>query len=379
MNKSHSPTLSLSYFGYFFVLSLEFTYLPSYFWEIAKFSGKDIGWIYAGITVVNMIAQPFWGQIVDKTQMTSRILRYCALGGLAAFIPILFYQGFLWVLGFIWISAFFLSAIPSLLDILTLRRAGMESYGKIRVWGSIAYGAAALVFPAQMLSLVLPVIAFCLFFCYLAFFSLGRDSEIPSGHEETRFCLHLLKNPCFLLLTVFGILHWCSSTPYNLILDVHRREMSLPSYITGCAITAGVTAECLVLVISHKWLPKACARHWLMLCASFTALRWSWMSYPLSSFCMVVVQVIHGLSYGVFFVASISYLLATVPESMRASGQTLFCGLSFGGGNILGSLYAGVLLDSQGRGFYVFGLAACISLLSLIAALFIPAPKTQEK
>ena len=365
-------SLGIAYFAYYAWLCLSFTYLPTYFLDVLHFSGKEISLIYSGMTMASMIGQPFWGQIADASQKTGRIVRCCGGIGLVAFGPMLFCQSFFLILASLWLVSFCMICIPSLLDTLSLTRFKIGSYGKIRVWGSIGYGFSALVFPAECISLVIPGIMIALGICSLAFATIGEENRKPVPLSEEKMYLgKILKNRAFLALCFFGLIHWSSICPYNFIFDAYRQGIPLPARVTGYGVASGIVAECLMIRFSPRWLPWTSARRWLMVSACFTAFRWASMAYPLPAYPLIAIQTLHGLSYGAFFVSSISYLADNVPEKMRATGQTLYCGIIFGGGSLLGNFYTGMLLDSPWKGFGVFGCASFISLAALVSSTLI--------
>ena len=362
--------LAFAYFLYFGFLCLEFTYLSSYMITELKFTGKEITIIYGVIPIISLLSQPFWGQIADATQKTGKVLRWCTFLGLLSFIPLYFSQTFYTFMLSLWLLAFCQSTVPSLIDTLSLTRFGVQKYGDIRVWGSLGYGAFALAFALlfSVKSVIVSIIC-ALFLCWLSALIIGEEDRRVKA-EKKIYLLTLLRNPSFLILIIFSTLHWSSNIPYHIILNIHSNNLGLSISITGYAITAGIIAESLFIYYFPKWSSKLLLKHWLLLSASMTALRWGIMTYPLGASLFIAIQVIHGFSFGVFFVASISYIVKIVPVHMRASGQTLFSAFTFGLGNILGTLYLG-LLDSPGKGYYVFGMAAFASLLSLIVTVFI--------
>ena len=382
--------IALSYFFYYALLSLEFTYVPSYLIHTLGFQGVDISLIFGGIPLVGILAQLFWGEIADRSRKTGRIIRInCTLAILFSLPLIIWHPSKALICIVFWILSFLLTSISALLDTIALSRWEMKTYGIIRSWGSLGYGIAALLFPYQYLnSIILFVFAtICLLWgCNLFIGEEARNITIQENStEDTNFkFINLLKNHKFLFLVIFGVIHSTSSGAYNLILDVHRTNMGLmDSFLffgksfntTGMAIAIGIVSEFIFMAIEAFLVKHWGARLCLLLCAGLTGIRWACMSYDMGVIGFVGLQAFHGLSFGLFYVSCLSCLVIIVPNSMRATGQTLFSGIVFSVSNLIGIVLSGLLLDSPGRGFWAFGVMAFISMLATILSLFLDCEK----
>lgn len=374
-----SLSLALGYFTYYGVLSLQFTYFPTYFLQVLKFSGAELGMIYSGIPVIGLIAHPFWGQVADNTHKTGKIIRWCSFLSLLTLLPLCLFQNFWTIAACFWMLSFFRSALPSLLDTLTITEFGMQKYSNIRMGGSAGYGFFAFLFPLFFtVNKIVPVLLGSLFLSWISTIFIGEEQGRASKEKNPVYFFSLIKIPAFVILISFSFFHWLSNMPYHLILDDHQSYMYVIK-VTGYAVGIGIIAECLVMASAYKWLTKASPRFWLILAASITAFRWALMSYPMEKGLFVALQLLHGFSFAVFFLTSVSYLMSFVPEYMRASGQAIFSGITFSGGTFLGALYTGFLLDLPGKGFLVFGVSAILSLLSVVLALWIGKGDSMKK
>ena len=57
-------------------LGIFFPYFSLYLKENAGLSGIQLGWILAIIPLVSIAAQPFWGQVADRTGARSHIVAF---------------------------------------------------------------------------------------------------------------------------------------------------------------------------------------------------------------------------------------------------------------------------------------------------------------
>jgi PPP family 3-phenylpropionic acid transporter len=108
-----------------------------------------------------------------------------------------------------------------------------------------------------------------------------------------------------------------------------------------------------------------------LLAVSFggTALRWLLCWQVRSPPALLLVQLLHGLTFGVFWGASIRTLGQRVPPRLRATGQALFSAVVFGAGNAAGYQLSGRGYDVYGSVAPLFGWAAAVELAALALAL----------
>ena len=77
---------------------------------------------------------------------------------------------------------------------------------------------------------------------------------------------------------------------------------------------------------------------------------------------IIALSVLHGLSFGAYYVAAVGFVALRVPESRRASGQALLVTVTFGLGGLLGYFAAGSGYEWLG-GHRLFAVAAVLELL----------------
>jgi len=102
-----------------------------------------------------------------------------------------------------------------------------------------------------------------------------------------------------------------------------------------------------------------------------SALRWLALSQAESAAAVVALQLLHGLTFGLFWSYSVEALSRLVPGPLRATGQALFTAVVFGLGNAVGYQLAGRALDWYGRSPPLFAWAGAIELLPLLGAVLL--------
>ena len=368
-------TTAFSYFIFFAIIGVQTTYLPNYYIKYHGFTGKNISIMFAGNMLLGVFSHVIWGQIADYTRRSALLLRVCSLCILLLYFLLAMIHN-VWVIAILfWSLGFFMTAMPALLDTIAITNYPIERYGSIRLWGSVGYGGIVFITPFILPSDYSPLI----YISVLAvLYSIGlvfireENRQKPNNTEKKLLVFALLKLPGILPFLLFSLLHWCAHISYNLCLDVHRDLLGLPYYLTGVAICTGISCEIFCMARVSEWFKKVPSyKIWFMLIATTSALRWACMGYSLSTWWFVCIQILQGLTFGTFFTISIMYLQTIVPRDMLTSGQNIFYITTFSLGGFIGTFLCGIMLDSSGKGFYVFLCSAMISLLSLIQSLFL--------
>src|SRR5215813_4931208 len=136
----HSIPLTLFWFVYFGSLGIFFPYFALYLRENAGLSGTQVGVVLAIAPLIGMIAQPFWGQIADRTGARSRLLTFLTLGTALGYLALGAAKGF-WsiVAAAIPLSLVGTAVFPMMtsVSLAILRGTGRHAFGNVRVWGTV--------------------------------------------------------------------------------------------------------------------------------------------------------------------------------------------------------------------------------------------------
>ena len=97
-----------------------------------------------------------------------------------------------------------------------------------------------------------------------------------------------------------------------------------------------------------------------------SALRWALLARAGGAVAIVGLQVLHGLTFGLFWGCAMKAMAALVPPSLRATGQALFTAVVFGIGNGAGYALSGAGYDRYGSVAPLFGWAAAVEAALLV-------------
>jgi PPP family 3-phenylpropionic acid transporter len=179
----------------------------------------------------------------------------------------------------------------------------------------------------------------------------------------------LLRDRTQQALLVACSLHWLACAPFHLFFGLLVRDRGLPSAVTGLGMAAGVAAEVAFLL----WFPRLEGRFRLrtLLAVAFagSALRWVLLSRAEGAVAVIALQLLHGLTFGLFWGSAVAALGRVVPPQLRATGQAIFSAVVFGGGNALGYQLSGLAYDHYGVAAPLFWWAGLIELVPLTGVL----------
>jgi PPP family 3-phenylpropionic acid transporter len=346
------------------------------------FSGEEIGAVSMVQQLVAVPAALAWGALGDRLGSPLRALRFCAVGAAIAVIGIPLARTPIAMGAVLVAVAVFAGGIIPLVDSTTVQ-ALQGGYARTRLFGSVGF-----VVTAQTLGLLLtargerpadPLMPLAYVFCIVSYALLAQSfPPAPAREERPHFgeAIALLREPRLLFVLAICALHWAALGPYHLLFGVRVRDAGLPSSVTGLALALGVVAEVLALAIFPKLEQRFSLR--ALFAAAFlgTALRWALLSRAEGAAALVLLQLLHALSFGVFWGCAVEAMQRVVPERLRATGQALFSAVVFGGVNAVGYALVGAGYDRFGS---VGPLFACAAAAEALPLLLLVLPLTPER
>jgi PPP family 3-phenylpropionic acid transporter len=369
--------LRLFYFLYYGSVGANLPYLAAYLRGLG-FSGGAIGTVQMLSPLVAAPVALGWAAAADRVGALSRALAAASAGAAAAacFLPLA--RTPLALGAVVLAGALAERAVVPLADAVTLEwsREHGRSYARIRLFGSLGFIAAA-----QGLGLVLSArgdrpgdaaVPVAIAVCVVAYALSARtlpSEPLRAARPRLVQAVALLADARLLALLLACAVHWAACAPFHLLFGVFVRDEGLPASVTGLAMAVGVGAE----VVALLWLP-ALERHLrnrtlFALTFAASALRWALLSVAHGTAAVVLLQVLHGFTFGVFWGASMRAMSTLVPPELRATGQALFAAVVFGGGNAVGYQLSGLGYDALGGVGPLFARAAAVELLLAFVTL----------
>lgn len=364
--------VALFYFALYASVGIMLPYLPPYFRSLG-FSGKEIAAAASLQPLLMIVVPPVWGYLADRSRRPVTMLRIACTGAALAFVPMLFASRFVSVVACLAIFSLFSTTISSLADsvaVVEARRIGTD-YARLRLWGSVGFVFASWSFGAWLSwggsasdAVWAALIAMTGYAVASRFLRPGESS--PLAVPSLREVGGLLRDPGLVLFLLAGMIQWAALAPYHLLFAMYLRDLGASPVSIGGGFAFAVTAEVLVMWRFRSLLQRLPLAPVLLLAFCVGIVRWILTGFAPNGTTVAAIQVLHGLTYGGFYVGSIAWLERVVPARMRATGRALFASVVFGLGGILGNSLAGALYDVGGGKLAFFGAAA----LNVLAPLF---------
>jgi len=147
--------------------------------------------------------------------------------------------------------------------------------------------------------------------------------------------------------------------------SIHLAAHGYAKTAVGLLWSLGVVAEIVAFVFMARLARRFSLRAMLLACFAAAVVRFLLMGWGVESMpVMVFVQLLHGLTFGVYHASAIAAVNQWFPGKTQGRGQALYSSLSFGAGGLLGALISGWTWDwlgsgwtfTQGAGFALIGL-----------------------
>lgn len=358
--------LSGFYFLYFGALGVTLPFFPAYLKSLSL-SASEVGVLLALPPLFSLFAPPLWGHLADRTGRGDLVLNVVSFGACACFSVLLWASHFASLIPVLAAYALFSSSVTPLIDSLTLQRIALwgGSFARVRLFGSLGFVLASSMFGMSVARIdrATVVVPLCLMAAYSAW-SLSIRARSESIAPPRPFSgLHLLADRDLAVFLAATCLHWIACAPFHGTFSIHVQALRLPPSVVGLAAGLGVLAETAFMYFYPRFSTRFAARHVLFLAFFASALRWAGMAVVDRAAFIILLSLLHGLTFGAFYVASVAYVAATAPPQLRASGQALFASATFGIGGLIGYLASGIGYDALG-GHRLFAAAGLVDLLA---------------
>ncbi len=380
MVRSVVPYWKLSgfYFFYFASLGVLVPYWSLYLKSLG-FSSLAIGALVAILPATKLVAPYIWGWLADHTRRSMLIIRVSSLLALISFSLVFISQQLWWLTFAMLLFSFFWNATLPQFEAMTLNHLGEDShhYSMIRLWGSLGF-IVIVVLIGDLLQThgtdIIPLVVL-LTFVFILLFSFIVPEKLNTPHADHSPIWHVIKQPKVMAFLVVCFLMLCSHGPYYTFYTIFLEEQGYSSHMIGILWAVGVIAEIIIFLLMHRLLPAFGARKLLVVTLLLTTMRWLLIGFFVDNLAMLLLaQLIHAFSFGVFHSVGISLVHEYFTGSHQGRGQALYASMSFGAGVAVGSLISGLLWDSMGA-TVLFVFASCCTVVALaIVWRFVESP-----
>jgi PPP family 3-phenylpropionic acid transporter len=245
--------------------------------------------------------------------------------------------------------------IVPLTDAYALRGVARYSlnYGPLRLWGSAAFVAGALgcgllvvMISAKHLIWVIASVAGLSAFVSLALQPLGNTRTAPVAVGGATA---LLRDGGFLAIIATSALIQGSHSAYYIFASIVWQQAGFGGLTIAALWTLGVLAEIVLFAVSPRLTLSPAML--VVIAALFAVARWVITAQDPPIAVLAVVQLAHGLTFGLTQVGTMSLMVHHVPGHVMARGQGYLAACS---GIVAGlaSILSGAVYTRYGQGVY---------------------------
>lgn len=364
---------------YFLVFCCTASWLPLFadLCHSQGFTGTQTGILLSATPMMMLVLQPFSGMIGDRLGYKPSLVFASLFTGLC-YLGYLYEGGFYWMLLVTLLMSLFYNTLHPILDSLSLqiaRRSPRFSYGSLRIAGAAGWSFTGMV-AGQMIDLInIRIIPWIAAASMLLVFSLAlalqpsekeekkKEIEMPTGKGWANAQLFFLL-ACVILVSAGGTTIW---NFYSL----YMKENGASASLVGFGLSLQGLCELPFFYFSARILLRLGIKTTLLLSVIATSLRlllYSTISFPPAA---IPIELLHGISWSLFWVACVEYVNRMVPSHRMATGQSLLYAAYYGAGAIAGNVWTGWLSDQQMRYSAIFSWnAVFVGGVALLIFLF---------
>lgn len=337
--------------------------LSEYLINDLGFSPFQMG-VILGLLPLAIIISPFiGGQVADRYFASQKVVGFLQLSGgilLAVVSTVTEYQTMMWLMLIYCLLYAPTLALTNSIAFINLKRSEKE-FGYIRVWGTIGWIVAGLILMgwrfaaksyepivfagdtlllAGFFSIIMGIQAF-----FLPHTPPKKEVERPWAFFEA---IKMMKDKNFVVFISIAFVvatelmfYYNLTAPFLTSEKIGLSDAAVP----GVMVIAQV-AEILVMVALLPYLiSKIGIRNILVIGVLAWPVRYIIFAIGTPSWLVIASLSLHGFCFVFFFVAAFIYVDMVSPRDIRHSAQSLITVVTYGLGNLLGSLFAGGVLD----------------------------------
>lgn len=370
MNLRATPALWMwaAYFAFYAGIACWAPYIPLYYQDIGL-SGAEIGILTAIPPLGMAFLAPVWGYAADARSAHRLILQIALLSTAVVAVAMANVSGFWLVLPLVLTIALIGSTASPLLDsyaVIISAKQGV-GFGQLRIGGSIGYTVIVwligYLMGGNVSRLFLFVYAGTLLLTALITIRLPAQ-RAGTTQDRWRGAADIVRQPQIrvLLLTVF--LLSVGTSPVFMLFGLYVKAIGGGTAILGASSAAAAISELPIFFLGRTITNRFGSRLMFSIAIAFFVLRILLYTLVPSAEWVLAVQLLHGLSFGLYLIASVTLIHELVSPEYTATAQGLLASaMAFG--QMSGALGGGILLDRIGI-VAVYQLATGITVLALV-------------
>ena len=274
----------------------------------------------------------------------------------------------------------FYNTIQPLLDSLSLKLVQENpafSYGTLRIAGAAGWAFTGIIaghyIDTVNTTVIFVISAISMLLTFIFSFSLKPDDKKSSSATSLSFenIREVFGNKILIFLLVCIFLISAGATTIWNFYSIYMKENGASASLVGYGISFQGLCELPLFYFSAKIIGRFGIKNTLLITVFTTAFRMLLYSVVKDPHAAVFIEVLHGISWSLFWVVCVEYVNLLVREDWRATGQSLLYAAYFGAGAIAGNFWTGFLYDTKMKVAEIFLLnAGIVSVVGLLIWVF---------
>jgi len=378
---------------YFFTFCCTASWLPllADFCKNNGLEGTQISLILSITPIMMFIVQPLYGVIADKIGYKKTML-------VASFFASISYLGYLYRQDFGWLilvtifMSLFYNTTQPVLDSLALQVAREDkrfSYGTLRIAGAAGWSVTGIitgqVIDAVNINMMFLVSFISMFLVFIFSWLLKNDIRTEELKNDNAYknLKDVINNRSLLFLLFCVFLVSTSATTIWNFYSIYMKENGASASMVGYGLSFQGLCELPLFYFSAKIIARLGLKTTLIITVLATTIRMLLYSVIKNPIVAIPIELLHGLSWSLFWVVCVEFVNKLVNEKWTATGQSLLYAAYFGAGAIAGNYWTGYLsgnLKMRISDIFLFNAGIVFSVVILLL-FFIkkPSPLPVEK
>ena len=282
--------------------------------------------------------------------------------------------------------ALFYNAIQPVLDSLSLQLTQTNpsfSYGTLRIAGAAGWAFTGIVtgylIDTINTTVIFIISAISMLLTFLFSFSLRIDNSKIKASDTQSFkdVKKIFSNKTLIALLICVFLVSAGATTIWNYYSIYMKENGASASLVGYGISFQGLCELPLFYFSARIIKRFGLRTTLLITVFATTLRLLLYNVVKNPVAAIPIELLHGISWSLFWVVCVEYVNLLVEEDWRATGQSLLYAAYYGAGAIAGNLWTGYWYAAKMKITDIFLLnAGIIALVGSYLVVFIKNRKT---
>jgi len=344
----------------------------TYYFQLRGLSYTQIGIAFAISSITGVVTQPIWGVITDKYLNKRTTMIITMILSCISIYNFVFAKNFYYILFSIALLLSFQSSLLSVSDAYTYEIMDHHKdiqYGRIRLMGSLGFAIVALILGQIIkyfgINSAFFLYSIIMFVGVMIVFSIDFKGTTTPQKIDLSDIISLIKDRRFFIFIVAIIFANIANGSNGSYISLLIQETGGDVSQLGLLWFTLAISELPIFFFGKNLLKKHGELNLLIVGMLLFTIRYFLDSICTSYIYVILIQVMQGITFPLFFMAALEYLNIITPRKMKTSSMTFF-GAASGLGAFIGNIGCGLLLEQ----ISIFSIYRLMSLMCLICIGF---------